>query len=114
MRTSKSFNPQSLISHLTNSTGCGNLRIKVLLTVSPFHPFLLPPPRVFSRNRRLLPSYAPRGANISPVLSTLRILPVATGVYRDPVPLPRCLCVSTANRVFSSVSSLLSSLCPLF
>jgi hypothetical protein len=48
--------------------------------VSPFRPFLLPPPRVCSRNRRLLPSYAPRGANISPILSTLRILPVATGV----------------------------------
>jgi hypothetical protein len=40
------FNPQPLISHLTNSNGCGNLYTKVLLTVSPFRPFLLPQPRV--------------------------------------------------------------------
>ncbi len=52
--------------------------------MSPFRPFLLPPPRVCSRNRRLLPSYAPRGGKISPILSTLRILPVVTGVYPDP------------------------------
>jgi hypothetical protein len=38
------FNPQLLISHLTNSNGCGNVAIKVLLTVSPFRPFLLPSP----------------------------------------------------------------------
>ncbi len=56
--------------------------------MSPFRPFLLPQPRVCSRNQRLLPSYAPRGVNISPVLSTLRILPVATGVYRNPFSLP--------------------------
>jgi hypothetical protein len=30
------FNPPYLISHLTNSNGCGNLRPKVPLTVSPF------------------------------------------------------------------------------
>ena len=36
----------------------------------------------FSCNLLLLPSSASRGANISPALSTLRILPVATGVYR--------------------------------
>jgi len=34
----KPFNPQPLISHLTNSNGCGNLQPKVLLTVSPFPP----------------------------------------------------------------------------
>src|SRR5260221_14376710 len=107
MSTSKSFNPQSLISHLTNSNGCGNVRIQFLLPVPPFHPFLLPPPGVFSRNRRLLPSYAPRGANISPVLTTLRILPVATGVYRDPVPPSSVsLCLYGKSRVLSSLQPL--------
>ena len=42
------LNSQSLISHLTNSNGCGNLFTKVLLTVSPFRPSLLPQPRVSS------------------------------------------------------------------
>ncbi len=85
------FNPQYLISHLTNSNGCGNLWVKVLLPVSPFRPSLLPQPHVCFRNRRLLPSYAPRNVNISPILSTLRILPVATGVYPNPfrlLPIP--------------------------
>ena len=49
--------------------------------MSPFLPFFPPPARVFSCNQLLLPSSAPRGANISPILSTLCILPVATGVY---------------------------------
>ena len=97
MSTRKPFNSQSLISYLTNSNGCGILQSKVLLTVSPFRPFLLPQPRVCSRNRRLLPSYAPyasrmdlrdapRNANISPILSTLRILPVATGMSGQRTP----------------------------
>jgi hypothetical protein len=50
------FNPQSLISHLTNSNGCGNLQGKVTLTVSPFQPFLFPQSRVFSANHRFLSS----------------------------------------------------------
>jgi hypothetical protein len=54
--------------------------------VSPFRPFLLPQPRVCSRNRRLRPSPAPRDANISTALSTLRILPVATGVSGQRTP----------------------------
>jgi hypothetical protein len=45
----KPFNPQSLISHLTNSNGCGILYTKVLLTVSPLRPFFLPQPRVYSQ-----------------------------------------------------------------
>ena len=32
------LNPKPLISHLTNSNGCGDLQPKVLLTVSPFRP----------------------------------------------------------------------------
>ena len=40
MLVRKLFNPQSLISHLTNSNGCGNLQLKVLLTVSPTRPYL--------------------------------------------------------------------------
>src|SRR5258708_4373327 len=82
------FNPQYLISHLTNSNGCGNLKTKVLLTVSPFRPSLLPLLRVCFRNRRLVPSSAPRNVNISTILSTLRILPVAAGVYPNPFRLP--------------------------
>src|SRR5713101_7926514 len=50
-----------------------------LLTVSPARPSFPPQPRVYSRNQPFLPSRAPRNANISPILSTLRILPVATG-----------------------------------
>ena len=49
--------------------------------MSPFGPLIPPQPSVYFRNRLLLPSSAPRNANISPVLSTLRILSVATGVY---------------------------------
>jgi hypothetical protein len=96
----KLFNPQSLISHLTNSNGCGNLWTKVLLTVSPFRPFLPPQPRVCSRNRRLRPLYAPRSVNISLILSMLRILPVATGVWGAYFQLSTlCLCASVANPV---------------
>src|ERR1700737_3676147 len=57
----KPFNLQSLISHLTNSNGCGNLRTKVLLTVSPFGPFLFSAtPCVFATVRflSLLPAEA--------------------------------------------------------
>jgi hypothetical protein len=43
----KPFNPQRLISHLTNSNGCGNLRLKVLLKVSPLPPSFLPQPSVY-------------------------------------------------------------------
>ena len=56
--------------------------------MSPLRPFLLPQLRVYFRNRRLVPSSAPRNVNISTILSTLRILPVATGVYPNPFRLP--------------------------
>ena len=45
----KPFIVQSLLSHLTNSDGCGNLQPKVLLTVSPFRPSFSPQPGVFSQ-----------------------------------------------------------------
>ncbi len=48
--------------------------------MSPARPSFPPQPRVYSRNQPFPPSRAPRNANISPILSTLRILPVATGV----------------------------------
>jgi hypothetical protein len=48
-RSCNPFNSQLLISHLTNSNGCGNLQPKVSLTVSPFRPFLLPQPNVYPR-----------------------------------------------------------------
>jgi hypothetical protein len=63
------FNPQCLISHLTNSNECGNMQPKVLLTVSPFPPSLTqqldlfpsspgtvsPLATAFTPNRRLTP-----------------------------------------------------------
>jgi hypothetical protein len=113
------FNSQSLIYHLTNSNGCGNLWSKVLLTVSPFRPSLLPQPCVYFRNRPLLPSHAPRGANISPVLSTLRILPVVTGVsplrHSPSMPSPplRSLCPCLPRPGRGGKSHLFSSLPPL-
>src|SRR5258708_35239899 len=55
-----------------------------LLTVSPFGSLIPPQPRVCFRNERLLPSPASRNVNICPVLSTLRILPVATAVHPNP------------------------------
>src|SRR5258708_39854764 len=68
------------LSPLKNSNGCGIFLFKFLVAVAPPRPYFPRQPRVCSRNRRLLPSYEPRDANISPVLSTLRMLPVATGV----------------------------------
>src|SRR5229473_711354 len=73
-----------------------------LLTVSPFGPSFSPQPRVCFRNQPLLPSSAPRSANISPILSTLRILPVATGlptmVGLYPCSLSLCLCLPRPGR----------------
>ena len=106
----KPFNPQSLISHLTNSNECGNLQAKVLLTVSPLPPFFLPQPSVCSPNRRLLPSHGPRGANISPILSTLRIPPVATGVHPNPF---RSYALTSVSQCLCGKSNILSSLPPL-
>ncbi len=102
----------AFISHLTNSNRCGNLDAKVLLTVSPFLPSFPPQPRVCSRNQLLLSSYAPRGANISPILSTLRILPVATGCTS--ISLTLCLCASVANPVVTHLSPVASYCCKLF
>ena len=51
------------------------------MTVSPFRPFLPSQPRVSSRNQPLLASSAPRTVNSYSILSTSRILPVATPVY---------------------------------
>ncbi len=70
------FNSQPLISHLTHSNGCGNLQPKVADSV----PVWPPNSRVYSRNQPFLPPPAPRNANIPTTMSTLRILPVTTGV----------------------------------
>src|SRR5258708_8464554 len=71
-------------------------------------PYFPQQPRVCSRNQRLLPSYAPRNVNISPILSTLRILPVATGctlipsaLRRSPGPPPSPL-ESTLAKVYQN------------
>ena len=84
--------------------------------MSPFRPFSPPQPRVYSRNRRLLPSYAPRNANISSIFNILRILSVATGVsllrHSPSIPLPslRSLRLCGKSHVFSSLPPLEISL----
>jgi hypothetical protein len=68
--------------------------------VSPFGSLNPRQPLVCFRNERVLPSSASRNVNISPVLSTLRILPVVTGVsplrHSPSMPSPSlcslCLC----------------------
>jgi hypothetical protein len=74
--------------------------------VSTFRPFFLPQPRVCFRNQRPLPSYAPRNVNISTILSTLRILPVTTGVYpnRPLAPIPEPSSISFRINTCKSVS----------
>jgi hypothetical protein len=81
--------------------------------VSPFRPSFPPQPCVCFRNWLLLPSSVPRHANISPILSTLRILPVATGVWAAPVFLAtRHSSLATSHCPF--VFILLRPLSPLF
>jgi len=71
----KPFNPQALISHLTNSNGCGNFYSKVLLTVSPFRPSFRPqldpsprsPQTLSPSSTDFLPRANPRGTPISAV-----------------------------------------------
>ncbi len=68
--------------------------------MSPFRSLIPPQPRVYSRNQAFLPSRAPRSANISSILSTLRILPVTTGVWGAHFQFSTlCLCASVANPV---------------
>jgi hypothetical protein len=80
--------------------------------VSPFGSLIPPQPRVCFRNDRLLPSSAPRNVNISPVLNTLRILPVATGMsplrHSPSMPSPSLcsLCLRGKFHVFSSLPTL--------
>jgi hypothetical protein len=94
--------------------------------VSPFGSLIPPQPAVCFRNERLLPSSASRNVNISPVLSTLRILPVVTGVsplrHSPSMPSPSLcsLCLCGKLHVFSSLPPLEISCrsfckpCPLF
>src|SRR5260370_35076112 len=53
------------ISHLTNSNGCGNLRLKVLMTVSPLPPFRPPQPR--GSPRAPLPTHHSPASRTSPL-----------------------------------------------
>ena len=84
--------------------------------MSPFGSLIPPQPRVCFRNERLLPSSAPRNVNISPILSTLRILPVVTGVsplrHSPSMPSPSLcsLCLCGKFHVFSSLPPLDRSL----
>jgi hypothetical protein len=88
-------------------------QLRVLLTVSPLPPSFLPQPRVFSCNQLLLPSSALRGVNIFPILSTLRIIPVATGVY-DPLQRPQRSGIQALGSVNSFACKQLQPLSPLF
>ena len=79
--------------------------------MSPFGSLIPPQPRVCFRNERLLPSPASRNVNICPVLSTLRILPVATGVYPNPFSSSRQVVISPCLRGKPHVLSSLPPLC---
>ena len=86
-------------------------------------PKLRPRPPAAARRRPLLTTHhslrtlflpassASRGANISPVLSNFRILPVATGVYRPSLPTTDFQTLGQAN---SFVCIGLEPLCRLF
>ena len=91
------------ISHLTNSNECDIVNARVLP----------PQPRVCSRNRLLLPSSAPRSVNISPILSALRILPVATGVHY-PLQRPQRSGIQALGSTNSFACKRLPPLSPLF
>jgi hypothetical protein len=64
------LNPQLLISHLTNSNECGNLQVKVLLTVSPSRPSFPPQLHVYQR----------AFSTIHPLFSTTCRLPAGLSV----------------------------------
>src|SRR5260370_17452233 len=107
----KPFNPRPLISHLTNSNGCGNLRLKVLLTVSPFRPSFPPQSAVYPKGPHCLPSptttqYPPRTTH-----SPVRLF---TGPRsRAPTPAFSSTClVSVAPRTITSFA--ITPLQPLF
>src|ERR1700730_8682960 len=113
------FNSQSLISHLTNSNGCGNMWFKVLLTVSPFRPSFLPQLRVSpSVHRFLSPLFSYRYKSLSAQPSCFHIHTKPPGCY-PPASLietspPLCLSVSVANLILSTTCRLLFSLGSLF
>jgi len=120
------FNPQSLISHLTNSNGCGNLWTKVLLTCPRFVLSLLRNPVCIlatSGSSRRMRHVTP----ISPPFSIYcAYFPSPRGCH--PVGIPRpylcrlcALCVpacpdqlGAVNPMFSAVCRLLKSLYALF
>jgi hypothetical protein len=103
------FNSQSLIAHLANSNGSGNLQSKVLLTVSPLPPSFHPQPRVYPRLLSVLTTHQPLPTSPRPLFSY---------TYEFPRPTDR-----SAGPLFSSSYELLFSQalcfdnhlrCPLF
>jgi hypothetical protein len=76
MPTRKLLNPELLISHLTNSNGCGNLQDKVPLTVPPFRPPFPQQSGVYPKGPRRLPSLPATHQPLSSpfVFITLRML----------------------------------------
>jgi hypothetical protein len=138
--SSKPFNPRPLISHLTNSNECGNLQVKVLLTVSPVSSSLSPAIRrvpaarftLLATHHSPLPLYFHQLAASSslskkstPLQSSKSSLfcqntrgggiPAGSAVCGDASDFFLCaLCASVANPIFSATCRLLVSLASLF
>ena len=98
------------ISHLTNSNGCGNIQVKVLLTVSPFRPFLPPQPRVYSGDSsRHMRHVAPRSL---PFSARCAYFPSPQGVYPHAFSASRHVLPSVSPCLYGK-PHVLSSLPPL-
>jgi hypothetical protein len=87
----KLFNLRRLISHLTNSNDCGNIRPKVLLTVSPFRLLLRPALHFHSRSNLpaspLSTAFLPRAKSRGTPLLMLSPLSTAFTPIRSLTPL---------------------------
>jgi hypothetical protein len=92
----KPLNPRPLLSHLTHSNGCGNLQLKVPLTVSPFRPSFAPAIRCVSER-----------AELSSLADPLLTPPTS---FLPTFSSPCGLGASMANPVFSSAWRLFAAL----
>ena len=113
------FNPQLLISHLTNSNGCGNLQVKVLLTVSPVSSFLSPTIRCVSERAACLFQDYVRLCVSVPLwqIPSFQQLAASLSLPKKSTPLQssksRLFCQNTRGGVPSAIS-VLRSQCPRF
>ncbi len=105
------------ISHLTNSNGCGNLQVKVLLTVSPFRPFLPPQPvciLVAGDSSRHMRHVAPRSLPFSARCAYFPSPQGCTLIHSALHVRWSFLRVSVASPMFSAVCRPFVALCALF